>query len=102
MTQPDPARTSMRIGRNDVWLQWPDWYRPECVVCDCPTIGLVDRGGYLKGGALVIKRTTAEPCGHELSIDQAGAMQRAAGTAGALAETLDAELHDAAPWRPAR
>lgn len=96
MTQADLDHLGVRIGRNDVWLQWPDRYRPGCPVCTRATIGLVDRGRYIKGGLRI--DTTAEPCGCELSAEQALAMQADA----VAADALSAEPHDAADWRPRR
>ena len=82
MTQSEPDRLAKRVGRNDIWLQWPDNYRPPCAGCDAATIGLLDRGRHTPGGLQI--RTTAEPCGCELNAAQVHAMQTAAVAADAV------------------
>jgi hypothetical protein len=71
----------LRLSSQDVWLQWPETYRPECPACGLPTIGLVDRGRYIQ--RTLHLRTVAEPCGCDVSA-QAQAIQAAAVRAGAI------------------
>jgi hypothetical protein len=75
MTQP------RRCTSQDVWLEWPDTYRPSCPVCAGETIGLMDRGLYRQGGLRL--RTIAEPCGCDVS-EYAQVLQAAAVQAGAI------------------
>jgi len=81
MNQSRNQTNSRRRANQDIWLQWPDAYRPGCPVCSRPTIGLLDRGHYLQGGLRI--RTIAEPCGCDVS-DHAAALQAAAMEAGAI------------------
>jgi hypothetical protein len=81
MTQTPVRPGSQRRSSRDIWLQWPDSYRPECPVCAHPTIGLVDRGRYIQR-TLQLK-TVAEPCGCDVTA-HAQAMQAAATHAGAI------------------
>jgi hypothetical protein len=75
-----PDLLRRRLGRHDLWLQWPATYTPGCPVCEQVTIGLMDHGQYVARGrsapALRI-RTTAEPCGCDVT-EHAQAMQTAA------------------------
>jgi hypothetical protein len=83
MTQLQSQAHSPRQRRSsqDIWLQWPDTYRPACPLCATATIGLMDRGHYLQGGLRL--RTIAEPCGCDVS-EHAQAIQAAAVQAGAI------------------
>jgi hypothetical protein len=81
MTQ---ARTDLpgpRLSSQDVWLQWPDSYRPPCPICGQPTIGLIDRGRYVQRTLQL--RTVAEPCGCDVTT-HAQTLQAAALKAGAI------------------
>jgi len=81
MTDTDADRAARRLSRGDVWLQWPDTYRPACPVCDQATIGLIDRGRYVQRALRL--QTVAEPCGCDVSA-HAQVMQDAAVRAGAI------------------
>lgn len=81
VTQSEVDLAGLRLSSRDVWLQWPDTYRPECPVCMQPTIGLVDRGRYVQRTLRLT--TVAEPCGCDVS-DHAQAIQVAAAQAGAI------------------
>ena len=81
MTHAEIHRVGPKLGSQDVWLQWPDTYRPECPICTQPTIGLVDRGRYVQ--RTLHLRTVAEPCGCDVTT-HAQVLQAAALAAGAI------------------
>ena len=81
MTQSTNQTLPRQLSSQDVWLQWPDTYRPHCPVCDTETIGLLDRGRYVAGSLRI--RTLAEPCGCDIS-EHVQVMQKAAIEAGAI------------------
>ncbi len=81
MTQSLNDARRPRMSAQDVWLQWPDTYRPPCPACAAETIGLLDHGRYVAGGLRI--RTVAEPCGCDVS-DHVRALQAAAAQAGAI------------------
>ena len=64
MTQHTQTRRT-RPHSGDIWLQWPDTYRPGCPSCGQPTIGLVDQGAWVAGSLRI--KTVAEPCGHDVT-----------------------------------
>ncbi len=81
MTQSIHQTHPPRLSSQDVWLLWPDTYRPPCPICATETIGLLDRGRYIAGSLRI--HTTVEPCGCDVS-EHVQTMQTAAIAAGAI------------------